>query len=425
MPGTLDLFDTKQVTLSIVINGDATRLHVWDAVYHYRITYVRDSPLGKGGNGAVDMYRYESVHSSIYENATRDKLPYSIPSQVAIKQEYARSQHTGTITVLSEYHDWLPSHHRFVRTVDDKCYIEFFYNDSSTYTVLPVSDKYATDHKYTSLGSTFDIIVPSNSNNRDIHLRIRIFRDKLLSSDQMAAQMLSDVKCRQIKARIIPEHNSPYKTLCFILLYAMRGSMSQRGALAHYASSNGITHNMAAIQIVDEVRQQVMCLLTASESIFYADVKAANVLLGEYIDNNGVYRCTVHLGDIGSIVPNRDGQYICTYPYVRGKGEFKIPHREKEHCLAFLLGILLCDLLGLKSQTKLLSHEYSTDLTALEDNYILNGLRSELVSKLPPHYAGLQHLLYRDNGVKLDVSFTHTSHPQWKSNYAPAMPTHL
>jgi hypothetical protein len=189
------------------------------------------------------------------------------------------------------------------------------------------------------------------------------------SNDTKAIQLLNDNKivCGQIQASYLGTtgvmvqtgDNMPIHAWAdFNLLEKMQGDLGQRNAaedvlqvislLTQNVPQNqkGLRKVEAALCIVENVRKQILCLLEETQDVgVYTDMKLANILFTQ----NDSGKLEIKVGDLGSIMPNAEGKYIATYPCYPETGStvsLTTP-KEKEQCLAWQLGVLTAELLGI------------------------------------------------------------------------------
>jgi hypothetical protein len=107
-----------------------------------------------------------------------------------------------------------------------------------------------------------------------------------------------------------------------------------------------------AVRITESVRQQVSCLIRKNKMFVYTDMKPANIMYTMDAKN----KIKIYMGDLGSLVPDLNEEYLLTYPCIltstekadESSGFMKLPTTNKrEECLAYELGILFCLMLPL------------------------------------------------------------------------------
>ena len=172
----------------------------------------------------------------------------------------------------------------------------------------------------------------------------------------------------------------------------------------------------AALCIVEEVRRQIVCLLKSTnyEGV-YADLKAANVLFKQTVEN----QLEVKVGDLGSInpiynfddlnigvhdlgVPLRTGGiYTATAPcYPRnqqGNTVTLTTDEQKEQCLAWQLGVLMAQLLGINVQQLYYGHDQLVSTVGVIQEQIIKKIQAALPENLqgiiiPAEYAAYLNL---------------------------------
>ena len=131
----------------------------------------------------------------------------------------------------------------------------------------------------------------------------------------------------------------------------------------------------AILQIVENIRRQILCIYEYNNDYVYTDLKAENIL----------YKCEslknikVLLADLGSVIKDKEQDYVSTYPSPEYKysdgfinfGNDKNSKFKKEAYLSWQIGVLLLDLLKYDisklnfNNLKLMSEEQLTGLSEL------------------------------------------------------------
>lgn len=112
------------------------------------------------------------------------------------------------------------------------------------------------------------------------------------------------------------------------------------------------------IVIFQSIREQLLCLSLQEQ--YYLDVKAENILFRA--DSNGKVR--FYLGDIGSVVPNAEGDILATYPpFIHGLDDVaikdgfvstvKYDNDALVNMVSYTAGIFLMELLDITSVSDL------------------------------------------------------------------------
>ena len=198
--------------------------------------------------------------------------------------------------------------------------------------------------------------------------------------------------CGQIEAAFVGEGDYILKNenverlyeADFFILEKMDGDIFQHNFVEEFAASRGIDDKIvAAVQIAEEVRKQILCIFNKSKgNLVYTDLKKENVL---YMRNKGK-EIIVKLGDLGSLIPIRNGKHIrhvFTYLCLPEKlGSFN----EKKECLSYQLGLFLADLLQIDIHHMSRSSPDDKMKTS-------NKIRKELIAKLEPRFSCLADLL--------------------------------
>ena len=165
---------------------------------------------------------------------------------------------------------------------------------------------------------------------------------------------LSSVACGQIGSRVIGVHGYWYGRRlhrgAFSLLEAMDGSLGGdvgvvSGHVKLYQSYYGLrSYGLAAVHIAEDVRKQLLCLLENNPRHMYHDLKVENVM---YTHDAVTGEVLVKVGDLGSLVPDRHGRYVSTFPCLPSNKFFQsFPSLEdNKGCLAYQVGIFLARLL--------------------------------------------------------------------------------
>lgn len=165
---------------------------------------------------------------------------------------------------------------------------------------------------------------------------------------------LSGVNCGQIRARVVGVHGYRHDRRpqrgAFSLLETMDGNLDDNvdilvNPTKLYQSYHRLSsYELAAVHIAEEVRKQVLCLLENNPKHMYHDLKADNIM---YKYNAVTGEVLIQAGDLGSLVPDRYGRYLSTFPCLPSNVFFQsFPSLEtKKSCLAYQVGILLARLL--------------------------------------------------------------------------------
>ena len=177
---------------------------------------------------------------------------------------------------------------------------------------------------------------------------MKIEQGDVADSEHGVIQALSDTRCGQIGARVVGTLRPPGGDQHYSLLEEMTSEVFPE-LVPIYRAAKGLGSNaLAAAHIVEEVRKQVVCLLNsrADHRYVYTDMKMANVMFRR---DPGTGDVTIKVGDLGSMTPDEDGDYVLSIPCLPDGGAWQsfATLADKQQCLAFQLGMLLAALLGL------------------------------------------------------------------------------
>ena len=149
--------------------------------------------------------------------------------------------------------------------------------------------------------------------------------------------------------------------------------------------------------VLASVVRQIMELYSVNHIYKYCDLKLQNILF-KYDPSS---RCIqVQLCDLGSAIPlaNDSQTFLTTFPppqYAVDSGTVRcVTHQDFLDCLAWQLGVVLCQMLLPSSDCKQLRFG-----SALSESSVLL-LRNQLVDRLSPVYVSLSQLLHSELSVR-------------------------
>ncbi len=253
-------------------------------------------------------------------------------------------------------------------------------------------------------GGTYgQVIRYAGDDGRDYIVKVERMRpfDTIASTEHPIIGQLTGVTCGQILARVIGVHKYHYGSRrgAFSLLDPMDGDLASGGSamVTDYRNYHGLTSDAeAAAHIVNKVRRQVTCLLNNNNNHVFADMKVQNVMFRRVASTGEVQ---IKVGDLGSLNPDAAGDYVFTYPCLPTSSDIKVSSTltEKRQCLAYQLGLLLAELLGLN----ILPHYWGYPGGAIPGT---GGLRAAMRTRLGPTLAHLADLAHQVPGNRPSIT---------------------
>jgi hypothetical protein len=129
------------------------------------------------------------------------------------------------------------------------------------------------------------------------------------------------------------------------------------------------------LNIAEQVRKQVVCLYELDNDFIYTDLKLPNILYG-CPDKDNLNEFKIHLGDLGSVIKDIDGYYVSTYLPYELKDTRGIIHLDEDEqingLLAWLIGLILLDLIGSEESNYLLSTCYWSSIGGISEGDFRN-----------------------------------------------------
>lgn len=182
-------------------------------------------------------------------------------------------------------------------------------------------------------GSYGKIILYKEENNPENEIALKIEKSFVKTEKNIGEYLSKHPECNTIRVRYLTSYNDTKNNYNLYILDKLNGDLNN--LIDTYIDEG--KYNEWITDVVEEVRKQIICLYKGN--YYYTDLKLGNIL---YCYSNGVI--SIHLGDLGSVTPDSDGDNIATYPpieFKEGKGFLKIKNKEEaKQILTWLLGVL-------------------------------------------------------------------------------------
>lgn len=226
--------------------------------------------------------------------------------------------------------------------------------------------------------------------NFDYNIEFALKKEKLTENhannpiEEKISNLLNEEgnDCNTIKVKFIKQD----RTNSYYILNKLEGDLS---FLVKKLNKFGIDNFQIIeikLNIAEQVRKQVVCLYELDNDFVYTDLKLPNVLYG-CPDKDNLNELKIHLGDLGSVMKNVSGNYVSTYlPYEFAESGGVIQFEDDNHnqvngFLAWLIGLVLLDLIGSEESDNLLSVCSWSNITDVSEEYfeILANQMGDLV----------------------------------------------
>ena len=159
--------------------------------------------------------------------------------------------------------------------------------------------------------------------------------------EEEISRMLLGRGCNTVNVKFI----SIIDEKSFYLMNKMEGNLNELAQIFRSDKTrNASDKKYKPLRIVEEIRKQMLCIYNIIPKYVYTDYKLVNILY-DCPDKSDLTDYKIHLGDLGSAVPDIDGEYISSYPpyeFKEGNGFIKLTTDKQVIALiAWGLGILL------------------------------------------------------------------------------------
>ena len=216
-----------------------------------------------------------------------------------------------------------------------------------------------TPRKFLSRGTyglLLEYVATAPESFRGERVAVKVEDDALISGGEHGiVRALEGVRCGQIRGRPVGLHafrreDGVVRQGVFTLYELMDGDLRRHRerVLRDYAASHGLSSPLeATVHIAEDVRAQLVCLYRNDPRHVYADLKLENVLFRRSPSG----RVSIHVGDLGSMVPRAGDQYVMTFPCPPNISlRTFATAAEALACLSYQVGVLFAALLGMPTQ---------------------------------------------------------------------------
>ena len=201
------------------------------------------------------------------------------------------------------------------------------------------------------------IMLYNEENNPENKIALKIEKSFVKTEENIGEYLSNHPECNTIRVRYLTSYNDTANNYNLYILDKLNGDLFN--FIDTYINEG--KYNEWFTDVVEEVRKQIICLYKGN--YYYTDLKLGNVL---YCDSNGVI--SIHLGDLGSVTPDSDGDNIATHPPIEFKdsnGYIHIRNKEEaKQILTWLLGVL--------------------GLYVIDKNFTMVNLNFRFISQLDP-----------------------------------------
>ena len=200
----------------------------------------------------------------------------------------------------------------------------------------------------------FKITEPKPLDGKNYYCAIKIAKEGHTIDETQIKNLTEINNCNVLKIKnvICIDNNKEIKDKYLLMesaetdLFDLKNKLFNEYDIDIYDKNDIIYLRPFFLNIVEEIRKQLVCLLDAG--YFYADIKIENILYS--CPTNDLKKIKVYLGDLGSILYRNDHYYIITYkpPEFRLNGEKAIQVKNdndmKRKILSWYVGLLLLDI---------------------------------------------------------------------------------
>ena len=230
--------------------------------------------------------------------------------------------------------------------------------------------------KYLGGGTYGDIFLYYNY---DYNIEFALKKEKLNENhnDDPIEERISNLlneegnNCNTIKVKFIFQDIGH----SYYILNKLEGDLSSLVKKLNNFGINNLQVKEIKLNIAEQVRKQVVCLYELDNDFIYTDLKLPNILYG-CPDKDNLNEFKIHLGDLGSVIKDIDGDYVSTYlPYELKDTGGMIDLEEDEEInglVAWLIGLILLDLIGSEESNYLLSTCYWSTIGGISEGDFRN-----------------------------------------------------
>ena len=146
-----------------------------------------------------------------------------------------------------------------------------------------------------------------------LKLSLKIEKNEIITEENISDILYKD-GCNTVNVRLIHSENiNEDEKKNIYLMNPLEGDLDKLLKKISKIKNETVLKNIK-LDIVREIQKQILCLFKLG--FVYTDLKLGNILYDCYSDGS---KFNIYLGDLGSAVPDKEGDYLSSFPPIEKK----------------------------------------------------------------------------------------------------------